>query len=118
MQKRFIPLLFVLAFLLAACGGETPTQAEEAAVQEAVTAPEATHTQPPAPTETAVPVTEEVVAEAEEPELVELASECTLVSSPMSPESQYAELFAVTDDDWVLGPDDAALTIVEYGDYQ
>ncbi len=114
MQKRFLPLLVVLAFLLAACGGETPTQVAEDTAQEAVTAPEATHTQPP-PTEAPVQVTEEV---AEEPEPVELVSECTLVSSPMSPESQYAPLFAVTDDDWVSGPDDAALTIVEYGDYQ
>ena len=114
MQKRFVPLLLVLAFLLAACGGETPTQVEEAPAQEAVTAPKATHPQPPAPTETAV----QVFTEAEEPEPVELVSECTLVSSPMSPESQYAELFAVTEDDWVFGPDDAALTIVEYGDYQ
>ncbi|MBC8505557.1 MAG: hypothetical protein ISR58_00545 [Anaerolineales bacterium] len=115
MQKRYLPLLFILVFLLAACGGEIPTQVIEDAAQEAVAAPEATHTQLP-PTETPVQVTEEVVIE--EPEPVELVSECTLVSSPMSPESQYAELFAVTDDDWVSGPDDAALTIVEYGDYQ
>lgn len=45
-------------------------------------------------------------------------SECTLVSSIPDPPQEYAELFAVTEDDWVIGPADAAITLIEYGDFQ
>jgi len=100
----------VLAFLLTACGGEVPTQDVEDSVQEADTAPEAVETET-LPTETPNLVEEE-------PAPLEFVSECTLVSSPMDSETPYADLFAVTERDWVLGPDTAALTIVEYGDYQ
>ncbi len=111
MFKRFLIPLLVLTFLLAACGGEVQTQVTEATAPEVVSTPEATHTQPP-PTETPVLVADE------EPLTVELVSECTIVSSSMESESPYVELFGVTEADWVSGPDTAALTIVEYGDYQ
>jgi len=111
MYKRFLTPLLVLAFFLAACSGEVPTQDAEDTVQEVGPAPQATHTEPP-PTETPALVVEEELAP------VELVSECTIVSAPMDPESPYADLFAVTDDDWISGPETAALTIVEYGDYQ
>ncbi len=116
MYKRFLIPLLVLAFLLAACGGEAPTQAGETSAQEAPPTPEATHTQPP-PTQPPPTETPALAAE-EEPTPAKFVSECTMVSAPMDPETPYADIFAVTDDDWVLGPETAALTIVEYGDYQ
>ncbi len=114
MRNNFLIPILVLVFLLAACGGETQTQVSEDAVQKIDAAPEAVDAET-LPTETPIQVTEEV---AEEPVPVEFASECTLVSSPMDPETPYADLFAVTERDWVIGPETAALTIVEYGDYQ
>lgn len=47
-----------------------------------------------------------------------LQSECTLVSSLPDPSQENAEIFAVRQDDWVLGPENAAITLVEYGDFQ
>ncbi|MBL7164099.1 MAG: hypothetical protein ISS57_15995 [Anaerolineales bacterium] len=112
MFRRLILPLLVLTFILTACGGEAQTQVEEDSVQEAAPAPQATHTEAP-PMETPVLVAEE------EPVTVKLVSECTIVSSsPLEADSQYVDLFGVTEADWVSGPDTAALTIVEYGDYQ
>jgi len=110
MLKRFLIPILVSAFLLAACVGKAQTQVVEAAAEEADPASEVAQTEPD-PTETP-----ELVAE--EPAPVEFVSECTIVSTPMDPATPYADLFAVTGRDWVIGPDDAALTIVEYGDYQ
>lgn len=47
-----------------------------------------------------------------------LQSECTLVSSLPDPSQENADIFAVRQDDWVLGSEDAAITLVEYGDFQ
>lgn len=47
-----------------------------------------------------------------------LQSECTLVSSLPDPSQENAEVFSVRQDDWVLGSPDAAITLLEYGDFQ
>ncbi len=101
MLKRFLIPLFMMAFLLAACGEEVQATEQGAAVQEDSPAPEA-----------------EEVTDATDDEPTEFVSECTIVTSMAESTSQYEELFAVTDRDWVLGPEDATLTIVEYGDFQ
>ncbi|MBM3144771.1 MAG: hypothetical protein FJ010_07335 [Chloroflexi bacterium] len=111
MFTRIIPILLIIPVLMAACGGEAPTRGAEATVQEAISAPQATHTKVP-PTETPALVPEEESVPSG------LVSECTIVSSPMDPESPFEEFFAVTETDWVSGPETATLTIVEYGDFQ
>jgi hypothetical protein len=47
-----------------------------------------------------------------------LKMECTLVSNQPDVPAEYAAIFGVTESDWVKGPETAALTIVEYGDFQ
>lgn len=113
MIKRLLPVL-LLAFLIAACGGEAQTQDEVAAAPEAAQASEAeaaAGVEEPAPA--ADDVESDTVADG-----TEFVSECTIVSSLAESSSQYEELFALTDADWVIGPEDAAITIVEYGDFQ
>ena len=70
--------------------------------------------------EVVVPTATEETLEPEiTPELVvNLESECTLVSSLPDPPQEYAEIFSVTEDDWVIGPEDALVTLIEYGDFQ
>ena len=61
---------------------------------------------------------EDVEDEASQVSGDQLVSECTLVSSLPDPPQEYAELFSVQEDDHVLGPEDAAITLIEYGDFQ
>jgi len=47
------------------------------------------------------------------------AAQCTVVSSQPTPDSTERSLFpAVSDVDWIQGPDTAAVTFVEYSDFQ
>jgi hypothetical protein len=47
-----------------------------------------------------------------------VASECTIDTPFGEAPPEFVELFAPTEDDWSFGPEDAELTIIEYGDYQ
>jgi hypothetical protein len=106
-KRIFIPLL-VITLLLTACGGESQPPEMEDTIQEDSPAPEATDTdQAEVPTQPSSSKT-----------ATEFVSECTIVSSAAEAPSQFEELFAVTDTDWVIGPEDAPITIVEYGDFQ
>ena len=44
--------------------------------------------------------------------------ECTLVSNGSNAPAELVAIFGVTEDDWVHGPETAAVTIVEYSDFQ
>jgi protein-disulfide isomerase len=44
--------------------------------------------------------------------------ECTLVSDQPDVPPELEAFFGVTEDDWVVGPDSAAVTFVEYSDFQ
>ncbi len=128
MLKRILVLLILIPLLLTACSGggqQTPVEATPAP-EEAAPAP--TNTAVILPTE--VPQVEaeeatdeaaEAVADAESevtyPE-IGVASECTMVSALPDPPAQFAEISIITEDDWVHGPDTAALTIIEYADFQ
>jgi hypothetical protein len=118
-------ILLVLALLaLTACVG-----AEQVAVETEVAAAQE---QPPTETATALPATEtstplddtsedeagDSLSDASQTSEGQFVSECTLVSSmPQAPE-EYADIFAVQESDWVIGPEDAAITMIEYGDFQ
>ena len=43
---------------------------------------------------------------------------CTSVVSAEQPNDQLSPLAAISDSDWVRGPADAAVTLIEYGDFQ
>ena len=52
-----------------------------------------------------------------EPEIIPV-SECTVVSTLSGLDGTATGDFAISEDDWVVGSDDARITIVEYGDFQ
>jgi hypothetical protein len=117
MNKRiyFITILFTL--LLTACQGASPTTTEEPSLVES--APTATKADP-----TQVPATEaksSPQATASEVDTFTGSSPpgCTVVSPITGPEpTQDSPFPPVSEDDWVVGPEDAAITFIEYGDFQ
>lgn len=114
MFKRLFILLLLLPLLLAACNGtesnasiaEPPAGETEAPESEAS---ESEATQPD-PTATSAPK-EELVYDG-------LQMECTLVSSQPEGSSELVAILSVKENDWVSGPETAAVTIVEYSDFQ
>ncbi len=121
MKKMLYLLLVAASLVLAACQAAEPV-ATETAVNETATPTEVTTepepTQTTAPELTAVEADENVTEKAAVTAPVELVSECTLVSALPEPPAGYAEIFAVSETDWVVGPEDAAITLIEYGDFQ
>jgi hypothetical protein len=127
MRNKHLVLLVFTLFALTACGGTERTPVDSAAESPPPESTDILPTETPVaqeageilPTET--PVAQEAGEIEKEPSQVSMdgpASECTLVSSlPESP-PEYAELFGLTEDDWVIGPEDAAVTLIEYGDFQ
>ena len=123
--------MVLTSILLAACstGGETP--AVEVSTPDSVSQPvEATFTKVP-PTEvpaTEAPPTDAAPTEAEPTESTALdlggsapagaQMECTLVSDQSDAPAELVAIFGITEEDWVKGPETAALTIVEYSDFQ
>ena len=111
--------------MLAACGGaptiEAPAateadtveaQAEPTAAAEAPEAPAATEESEPAPVEPTDAPTEVAAADTASNPSVSVA-ECQSVDIPDNP-----MLAMVTNADWVKGPADAPITLIEYGDFQ
>jgi cyclophilin family peptidyl-prolyl cis-trans isomerase/protein-disulfide isomerase len=95
MFKRWA-LFLLIGFLLAACGGGSAPTAEEPTPSPA--------------TNTAIPQTQPSVS---------AISACTMVSALPTPSSEELSLFPqVGADDHILGAESAAVTIVEYSDFQ
>ncbi len=121
MYKRILVLLILVPLLLTACGGGQETPVEEATIPEEA-APVPTNTAVILPTEAPQIEAEEVAEEVPEADATlpefDVASECTMVSALPDPSAEFAEIFTITEDDWVHGPDTAALTIIEYADFQ
>lgn len=113
MQKPGIIIFIVAALLLAACtatptitAAPLPTAAPATATLAATVSPTTTIT--PAPT--VVPTT--VI-------LPSGPATCQVVPVVPTPNPTAAALFpAVSSSDWITGPDSAAITVIEYADYQ
>ncbi len=109
MKKTSLTLLILIVTLSACSSGTT-------AAIEPTAAPTATN--PPIPTDTKVAVSPTTTSEA----LIsqgEPNSGCTVESPFPTPGPTQQSVFpAVSDEDWVYGPSDAYVTILEYGDFQ
>ena len=110
--------LFILGVLLTACASNQtelpnplptiqpePSATLEIILQQATPSPSAL----PSPTAT----------ESEPEDLPPVPSGCTVVTQQYSPEPTQQSIFPpVSSTDWIIGPDTAAVTLVEYGDFQ
>ena len=120
MRKRWIWAVLLIALLLvAAC--RPPVEDVDPGSSEVTSTEELGACKPeePCDDETAEPEapveeTPEPAAPTEEPEREEEVENTPTEAAAVPVE----DLLAVTDDDWVKGPDDAFITIIEYGDFQ
>jgi protein-disulfide isomerase len=117
--KPLVILFSLTILLLTACSTEgqsspaaSPTQPAEASVPE-------TETQPTQAETTEIESTEVAVsASGGSSSAAGSQMECTLVSDQPDVAPELEAIFGVTEDDWVIGPDSAAVTFVEYSDFQ
>ena len=109
MPKHFSILLIFLALFLASCQGYTPTPTQAVSTESGGDAPTA------APTKT-------LAATAVFDNTASGASSmvgCTVQSPFPTPGPTEQSLFPpVGETDWVNGPDGAAITFIEYSDFQ
>lgn len=109
MVKRFFVLSFILVFFLVSCqsAASSPTAdaPDESSQVETVTDP------PPLPEVSPTPEAASVEVQGE--------AYCTVVSRQPTPGPTEQSVFPLVDEtDWVHGPEDAKVTIIEYGDFQ
>jgi len=96
----FVFVLFVGTFLVACSSQSQPAETPTAVVQEKETEPVAQ-------------MTAEVAADEN------TEASCTVRASQPTPgPTEQALLPPPADTDWVVGPDNAYITLIEYGDYQ
>ena len=120
MRKNLLLLLILAGLALGAC--TTPRQAESPAIQS----PEETASVEPeeveAPTAPPAPPTEEKATAAPSAVDSPVSGEpmaCTVTGGIIQPNPTITAMFpAVGENDWVIGKSDAAVTFVEYGDFQ
>jgi protein-disulfide isomerase len=109
MMKRLLVLL--LPLLLAACSGaasETPA-VEAALIEETASLAEPTEPEPTAAAPTAAAGVLDKSGS---------AMECTFVGDSPNVPPEFEAIFGVKENDWVQGSETAAVTIVEYSDFQ
>jgi len=115
-MKKIILILFILvALVLTACQSSTPTELVVATAEAAVTQPPADTT---VPTEVSEPAATEASEDATANESV-VRAKCTVESRDPTPGPTEESIFApVSESDWARGLDTAAVTIIEYSDFQ
>ena len=121
MSKRLLALLILTIFILAACSSEQ--QATVSEVSESTTVSQPTQVAPTEAEPTGVPPTEPeptepAVSDAGGSSAASGQMECTLVSDQPDAPAEFVAIFGVKDDDWAVGSETAAVTFVEYGDFQ
>lgn len=112
MKKQVALLLVMLALVVAACQPQS-TPISPPATQASSTTPSTVPATSPTveqPAATSNPATTEMVGPVAPPG-------CTVVSQETSP-TQESPFPTISDDDWVQGPPDAYVSIIEYGDFQ
>jgi hypothetical protein len=109
MVKRIVILSFILVFFLAACQSTDSSPTTEAVDQVSET--EAATEPPPLPEVSPTPESETAAVQGE--------ANCTVVSRQSPPDPTQDAIFPPVDaSDWAHGPEDAMVTIIEYGDFQ
>ena len=129
MIKRLLILLLLLPLVLAACSGADSNASITEPPADQAEAPESEGSQSES-LQSESPQNEGAQSEATNPDptatsapKVEISydgpqMECTLVSSEPEAPSELVAILSVKENDWVSGPETAAVTIVEYSDFQ
>jgi hypothetical protein len=120
--KPLVLVFLMTMLLLAACrsASEAPaTQAAEPETETQSTEVQPTEAQPTEAQPAQVDPTETAAAKSGgDGSATGTQMECTLVSDQPEVPAELEAIFGVTDDDWVVGPESAAVTFVEYSDFQ
>ena len=114
MHKRLlVSLILILAFLAACSNGSENSPTPE----EPATPPTEVSESPKEEVEEVEPTEVESGAAGNQP-ATGIQMECSLVSDQPEAPAELVAIFGVTENDWVKGPDTAAVTFVEYSDFQ
>ena len=99
-----------MVFILAACQANAPTEAEptESPIATSLPQPSDTPELEKSPTPAEAIISEDATS-----------SGCTVESPFPTPGPTLQSIFpAISEADWVIGPSDAYVTLLEYGDFQ
>ncbi len=113
MQKKIVILVLCFAFVLVGC--QSAREAVEGGAATGVA---------PLPTLKAIVTSQSTQASSLPSDTVTETSpvtvaKCAVVTSQLTPDATEQALFpAVSDADWIQGADTAAVTFIEYGDFQ
>ena len=118
MLKKFIVISLILTVFLAACQPSEANLPAEPTTETSVEPNIQSSDTPPQPSSTVVSPT--LSSTPPEDQATEQAqANCTVVSRQPTPGPTEQSLIPpVSDTDWVQGPEDAAVTFIEYGDFQ
>ena len=112
-MKRLILTAALAVFFLAACMGET--SAFPTSTTELTPASDAGSTPAKTATDASIEIPTGTAFQAQPA----AQAGCTVQTSQSAPNPTVESILpAVTEDDWTVGPNDALVTILEYGDFQ